>query len=145
MLDRIGRRLSVALFAIGCVVVTIAYLLLPIGGTAMLLLGFPLGFCAAGIPASMGALFNELYPAGVRGTGVGFCYNFGRILAAGLPVLIGYMSGEDRRLAPRSASTRPWPTRWCWSRCCCCRRRAARRWRGRNGSRRDAAVAAARG
>ena len=60
----------------------------------MLLLGFPLGFCAAGIPASMGALFNELYPAGVRGTGVGFCYNFGRILAAGLPVLIGAMSGS---------------------------------------------------
>src|SRR5438309_10578389 len=32
LLDRLGRRLSVALFAIGCVVVTIAYLLLPIGG-----------------------------------------------------------------------------------------------------------------
>jgi MFS family permease len=92
LLDRLGRRRSVALFAVGCVVVTVAYLLLPIGGTAMLLLGFPLGFCAAGIPASMGALFNELYPAGVRGTGVGFCYNFGRILAAGLPVLIGAMS-----------------------------------------------------
>jgi len=94
LLDRLGRRRSVALFAIGCVAVTIAYLLLPIGGTAMLLLGFPLGFFAAGIPASMGALFNELYPAGVRGTGVGFCYNFGRILAAGLPVLIGSMSGS---------------------------------------------------
>lgn len=94
LLDRLGRRLSVALFAIGCVIVTIAYLLLPINGTAMLLLGFPLGFCAAGIPASMGALFNELYPAGVRGTGVGFCYNFGRILAAGLPVLIGAMSSR---------------------------------------------------
>ncbi len=92
LLDRLGRRPSVALFAIGCVGVTISYLLLPIGGTAVLLLGFPLGFFAAGIPASMGALFNELYPAGVRGTGVGFCYNFGRILAAGLPVLIGYMS-----------------------------------------------------
>ncbi len=94
LLDRLGRRPSVALFAIGCIGVTISYLLLPIGGTAMLLLGFPLGFCAAGIPASMGALFNELYPAGVRGTGVGFCYNFGRILAAGLPVLIGYMSAS---------------------------------------------------
>ena len=94
MLDRLGRKRSVAIFAIGCIAVTILYLLLPVGGTAMLLLGFPLGFCAAGIPASMGALFNELYPAGVRGTGVGFCYNFGRILAAGLPVLIGYMSSS---------------------------------------------------
>jgi MFS family permease len=93
LLDRLGRRRTVAMFAVGCTLVTVAYLLLPIGNTAMLILGFPLGFCAAGIPASMGALFNELYPAGVRGTGVGFCYNFGRILSAVLPVLIGYMSG----------------------------------------------------
>ena len=76
LLDRLGRRRSVALFAVGCVAVTIAYLLLPIGGTAMLLLGFPLGFFAAGIPASMGALFNELYPAGVRGTGRGVLLQF---------------------------------------------------------------------
>jgi MFS family permease len=94
LLDRIGRRRTVALFAIGCTGVTVSYLLLPIGGTAMLILGFPLGFCAAGIPASMGALFNELYPAGIRGSGVGFCYNFGRIIASGLPVLIGHMSGS---------------------------------------------------
>lgn len=92
LLDRLGRKRTVALFAIGCVGVTLAYLLLPIGGTAMLVLGFPLGFCAAGIPASMGALFNELYPAGVRGTGVGFCYNAGRVVAAALPALIGGMS-----------------------------------------------------
>ncbi len=92
LLDRIGRRRTVTLFAIGCTAITVVYLLLPIDGTAMLVLGFPLGFCAAGIPASMGALFNELYPAGVRGSGVGFCYNFGRIIAAGLPVLIGHMS-----------------------------------------------------
>ncbi|MDR3436861.1 MFS transporter [Telmatospirillum sp.] len=94
LLDRIGRRLTVALFAIGCTTITVAYLLLPISGTVMLVLGFPLGFCAAGIPASMGALFNELYPAGIRGSGVGFCYNFGRIVAAGLPVLIGHMSAS---------------------------------------------------
>ncbi len=94
LLDRIGRRRTVALFAVGCTAVTVTYLLLPIGGALMLVLGFPLGFCAAGIPASMGALFNELYPAGIRGSGVGFCYNFGRILASGLPVLIGHMSGR---------------------------------------------------
>jgi MFS family permease len=91
-LDRFGRRRTVMLFAVGCISVTVLYLLVPIAPTTMLLLGFPLGFCAAGIPASMGALFNELYPAGTRGSGVGFCYNFGRILSAGLPVLIGHMS-----------------------------------------------------
>jgi MFS family permease len=58
----------------------------------MLFLGFPLGFFSAGIPASMAALFSELYPAGVRGTGVGFCYNFGRIISAAFPVLVGFLS-----------------------------------------------------
>jgi len=58
----------------------------------MLVLGFPLGFFAAGIPASLGTLFNELYPAGIRGTGVGFCYNFGRIASAAFPWLVGNMS-----------------------------------------------------
>lgn len=92
LLDRIGRRRNVTLFAICCVITVCIYLLLPLSDTQMLFLGFPLGFFAAGIPASLGALFNELYPAHVRGTGVGFCYNFGRIASAGFPVLVGYMS-----------------------------------------------------
>ncbi|EDZ99325.1 major facilitator superfamily MFS_1 [Burkholderia sp. H160] len=92
LLDRIGRRKTILTFAICCVITVIAYLFLPLGNTAMLFFGFPLGFFAAGIPASMGALFNELYPRGMRGTGVGFCYNFGRVVSAGFPVLVGHMS-----------------------------------------------------
>lgn len=94
LLDRIGRRQTILTFAICCVVTVVAYLFLPLGNTAMLFLGFPLGFFAAGIPASMGALFNELYPRGMRGTGVGFCYNFGRVVSAGFPVLVGHMSAN---------------------------------------------------
>ncbi|SIT43809.1 putative 4-methylmuconolactone transporter [Paraburkholderia ribeironis] len=92
MLDRIGRRKTILLFAICCVLTVVGYVFLPLGNTAMLFFGFPLGFFAAGIPASMGALFNELYPRGIRGTGVGFCYNFGRVVSAGFPVLVGHMS-----------------------------------------------------
>lgn len=92
LLDRIGRRHTVALFAICCVVTVLCYLFLPLSDAQMLVVGFPLGFFAAGIPASMGALFNELYPSGIRGTGVGFCYNFGRVASAGFPVLVGHMS-----------------------------------------------------
>ncbi|SAL05576.1 major facilitator transporter [Caballeronia arationis] len=92
LLDRIGRRRNVALFAFCCIVTVLAYVMLPLSNMQMLVLGFPLGFFAAGIPASLGALFNELYPAEMRGTGVGFCYNFGRIASAGFPVLVGYMS-----------------------------------------------------
>jgi MFS family permease len=92
LLDRIGRRRNVALFAFCCIVTVLAYVMLPLTNTEMLALGFPLGFFAAGIPASLGALFNELYPADIRGTGVGFCYNFGRIASALFPALVGYMS-----------------------------------------------------
>ena len=92
LLDRIGRRRTISLFASCCAVMSIIYVQLPIGPTAMLLLGIPLGFCAAGIPASMATLFTELYPSSIRGSGVGFCYNAGRILAAGLPVVVGWMS-----------------------------------------------------
>lgn len=94
LMDRLGRRYNLILFAACCVVTVQAYVFLDLGDTAMLLLGFPLGFFAAGIPASLGALFNELYPADVRGAGVGFCYNFGRIVSAGFPVLVGHMSGN---------------------------------------------------
>ncbi|MCW0085007.1 MFS transporter [Burkholderia pseudomallei] len=92
LLDRIGRRGTILAFAACCVGTVILYLFAPLGNAAMLALGFALGFFAAGIPASMGALFNEMYPRGTRGTGVGFCYNFGRVASAGFPVLVGHMS-----------------------------------------------------
>ncbi|CAM2185794.1 MFS transporter [Burkholderia cepacia] len=92
--DRIGRRRNVMLFAACCAVMVNLYVFLPLNDIAMLLLGFPLGLCSAGIPATLGTLFNELYPQNVRGRGVGFCYNFGRIVSAGFPVLVGRM-GES--------------------------------------------------
>ena len=92
LVDRIGRRRNIAFFALCCVITVLAYVYLPLTDQAILVLGFPLGFFAAGIPASLGALFNELYPAEMRGAGVGFCYNFGRIASAIFPALVGYMS-----------------------------------------------------
>ncbi|VWB22563.1 MFS transporter [Burkholderia lata] len=92
--DKIGRRRNVMLFAACCAVMVNLYVFLPLNDVAMLLLGFPLGLFSAGIPATLGTLFNELYPRNVRGRGVGFCYNFGRIVSAGFPVLVGRM-GES--------------------------------------------------
>jgi len=92
LLDRIGRRKNIILFAFCCVITVQCYLFLPLSNTQMLFLGFPLGFFAAGIPASLGSFFNELYPADVRGAGVGFCYNFGRVLSAVFPFMVGHMS-----------------------------------------------------
>lgn len=90
--DRIGRRANVAVFAAACIATVLVYIFAPLTNGEMLVLGFPLGFFSAGIPASMAALFSELYPAGVRGTGVGFCYNFGRVVSAAFPFLVGFLS-----------------------------------------------------
>ncbi|WP_218965731.1 MFS transporter [Snodgrassella communis] len=94
LLDKIGRRFNIVLFAICCVITVRIYLLVPLTNTQILFLGFPLGFFAAGIPASLGALFNELYPQQCRGSGVGFCYNFGRILSSIFPFLVANMSAS---------------------------------------------------
>ncbi len=88
--DWLGRRLNAAFFAVACIITVLLYTFASPSNTQMLFLGFPLGFFAAGIPASMAALFSEMYPAGIRGTGTGFCYNFGRVVAAGFPALVGF-------------------------------------------------------
>ncbi|MFG2953633.1 MFS transporter [Streptomyces sp. NPDC048291] len=90
--DRIGRRKNIMFFAVMCLGSVVSYLFLPIDDTQMFFLGIPFGFFSAGIPARPGALFGELYPTAIRGTGQGFCYNFGRIVPAAFPAFVGFLS-----------------------------------------------------
>ena len=69
-------------------------MILPLDDTAMLVLGFPLGFFASGIFSGMGPFMTELYPSRCRGSGQGFCYNFGRGIGALFPGLVGYLSAS---------------------------------------------------
>ena len=48
----------------------------------------------------------ELFPARLRATGAGFCYNIGRVFAAIGPFAVGYLSARGRRLE-RSALAHP--------------------------------------
>ena len=90
--DRIGRRTLFMLFSAGAVALVLAYTQLPLNNAAMLVLGFPLGFFASGYFSGMGPFLTELYPTAVRGSGQGFCYNFGRGMGALFPALVGYLS-----------------------------------------------------
>jgi MFS family permease len=90
--DRIGRRLLFLTFSIGAIAVVIAYTQLPLSNESLWLLGFPLGFFASGYFSGMGAFLTELYPTRLRGSGQGFCYNFGRGVGALFPALVGYLS-----------------------------------------------------
>jgi MFS family permease len=90
--DRIGRRRCFILFAASAGALVIAYTQIPITDALMLVLGFPLGFFLSGIFSGMGAYLSELFPSRVRGSGQGFCYNFGRAIGASCPALVGSLS-----------------------------------------------------
>jgi MFS family permease len=90
--DHIGRRRTFQLFAVCTALVAILYTMLPISDTAMLVLGFPLGFFLSGNFSGFGSFLSELYPSRVRGSGQGFVYNFGRGLGAFAPPLVGHLS-----------------------------------------------------
>ncbi len=90
--DRIGRRNLFLVFSLGAIAITIAYTQLPLSDGWMLVLGLPLGFFAAGYFSGMGPFLTELYPTRLRGSGQGFCYNFGRGVGALFPALVGYLS-----------------------------------------------------
>ncbi|MEA1648567.1 MFS transporter [Nitrospirillum sp. BR 11164] len=87
--DRKGRRETLAGFALGATVLLQACTLYPVPDHALLLLSFPLGFFALGMFSVIGAVLAELYPTALRGSGLGFCYNFGRGMAGTTPLLIG--------------------------------------------------------
>ncbi len=90
--DKIGRRKTLLLFAIGATLVVTIYTFLPISNSIMLVLGFPLGFFASGSFSPMGAFFTELFPNRSRGSGQGFTYNFGRAMGAMFPWFVGLLT-----------------------------------------------------
>ncbi|KQR50098.1 MFS transporter [Acidovorax sp. Leaf160] len=92
--DRLGRRRCFILFAVCAGVLVTCYTQLPITDAAMMVLGFPLGFFLSGIFSGMGAYLSELFPSHIRGSGQGFCYNFGRAVGSVFPALIGHMSAS---------------------------------------------------
>ncbi len=94
MSDRFGRRMLFLVFSLGAIVVVLVYTLIPFSNTMLWFLGFPLGFFSSGYFSGMGAFLTELFPTRLRGSGQGFCYNFGRGLGALFPTFVGYLSSQ---------------------------------------------------
>jgi predicted MFS family arabinose efflux permease len=91
--DRIGRRRAFAAFSAAAGAALVLYFAVPAGSNTMLLVvGFPLGFCASGCFSGFGAYLAELYPTRARATGEGFCYNVGRGIGALFPGIIGFLA-----------------------------------------------------
>jgi len=92
--DRIGRRNLFLTFSLGAIAVVLLYTQLPLTNELLWVLGFPLGFFASGHFSGLGAFLTELYPTRLRGSGQGFCYNFGRGIGVLFPFLVGTLSNS---------------------------------------------------
>ncbi|MER7012270.1 MFS transporter [Saccharopolyspora sp. NPDC000359] len=91
--DRIGRRWAFTLFYLGTAVFGVLFMAVPVAALWYdLLLAAVVGFFISAQASGKGALFTELFPARVRGTGAGITYNVGRGVAAFSPALIGWAS-----------------------------------------------------
>ncbi len=82
----IGRRGAFMLFHAGGLLVALFLFLVEMPTLGVMLVLPVFGFLTLGMHAGYAIYFPELYPTRLRGTGAGFCFNAGRILAA--PILI---------------------------------------------------------
>jgi MFS family permease len=87
--DTVGRRTTLASFAVGGIVLALTCARVAVSNMTLLLMSFPIGFVATGMFCMIGPLLTELYPTELRGSGAGFCYNFGRGIAGILPLAVG--------------------------------------------------------
>ncbi|AOB31848.1 MFS transporter [Bordetella sp. H567] len=91
--DRLGRRATYVLFAVGALAMALIYMMIPISNTSMLFLGFPMGILMQGMFSGIGATLSESYPSSVRATGYGVSYNAGRVIGSLFPLSVGWLSG----------------------------------------------------
>jgi len=99
--DRFGRRM---IFSLVCGGGTLAfgalYWIVPgVQPESPALLWFALAFVglAFGINGVVGALFSELFPTHLRASGPGLVSNLGKALAAGAPLLAGWIIGAQEQ------------------------------------------------
>ena len=90
--QRTGRKPALFLFFIlaFCAVEAAFHFLRDI--PTAFVLAFLLGYCGLAPFAAYAIYFPELYPTRLRSTGIGFCYNGARLLAAFAPFLLGSLA-----------------------------------------------------
>lgn len=90
--DRIGRRPTFMLFSIGSAISVYVIVWLAANDHGIMFWGFMLSLFASGTFSGLGSTLTENFPTHLRGSGQGFAYNAGRVLAAGIPALLAQLS-----------------------------------------------------
>ncbi len=91
--DRFGRRAAFLCFFIGGVILFPITFLMTTGITQIFFLLPLVGVFTLGITSGFPIYLPELFPTRVRTTGVGLCYNLGRIVTAGGVLITGALVG----------------------------------------------------
>ena len=90
----LGRRQMFAIYFAGAAAAVLAAFGLDLAPETRLAMYFPIGLTIFGVFGSFTYYLPELFPTRLRGTGAGFCYNVGRIIAAGGVALVGSIAAR---------------------------------------------------
>ena len=88
--DKIGRKRAIVISLMGTGTLLPLYAVVA-SESSLFLLGPAFAFFAAFI-GLVGAYLSEIFPAAIRVTGAGFCFNVGRGISALAPVLLGSLA-----------------------------------------------------
>jgi MFS family permease len=92
----LGRRTMFALYFTLSAAAIFATFGLDLAPEARLAMYFFIGLTVFGVFGSFTYYLPELFPTRLRGTGSGFCYNVGRILAAAGPIVVGMVAAQGQ-------------------------------------------------
>jgi MFS family permease len=97
---RLGRRWTFALFQASALIVVpiTCFGVTSYGGLLALMPAY--GFCTLAIHAGFAIYFPELFPSRLRSTGAGFCFNAGRLIAAPVLFLSGWLKALPSMTLP---------------------------------------------
>jgi MFS family permease len=101
--EKLGRKKAFAIFYVCAMLVTI-FVFQKLNGTSDILWMAPLmGFFQLSVFAGFSIYLPELFPTRLRSTGVSFCYNVGRYLAATGPFTLGVLAANMAKKAEAKA------------------------------------------
>lgn len=90
----LGRRKMFLIYFLGSAAALMAAFGLDLDPQTRLYMYFPIGLTTYGIFGAFTFYLPELFPTRLRGTGAGFTYNIGRLLAAFGPFLVGSIAAS---------------------------------------------------
>ncbi len=102
--ERFGRRGAFLFFQVGGLAASLVLFLVLEGVTALCLFLPVFGFLTLGMHAGYAVYFPELFPTRLRGAGGGFCFNVGRLVAAPILFLGGWMQKDWHFTLPTTAA-----------------------------------------